>query len=293
MKKVIMVLLLMTGVLVWATACAQDCIIDKTQNEHAEFSFDADAKILEVYFPKIYGCDAAFVRFGEHTMLIDCAGEQWREVRAMLESLGVQEIEYALNSHPDRDHIGGFDRIIGKTPAKEFLLGFPEDYDSGDRERFVVYDALHEMGIPFRQVKHGDQIHFGDVQIDVLQRTDEHLPRVNNKSVMLLIRYGERSFYFTGDIQRDAQNLLAEAVNAGQVELKADIMKFPHHGYANMQDSFLDAVSPQLVICTAGQTNTDGTKQLKDRKIAYMMTMRGGIKLTTDGKVWCAERFDY
>ncbi|MBQ8618180.1 MAG: MBL fold metallo-hydrolase [Clostridia bacterium] len=288
MKRILSLCLVLL-VLFSAGACAEEIILNKTRGDHADFAFAQDAKLLEVYFPQIFGCDAALVRYGDHTMLIDCAGNQWKQTKALLDKLGVTSLTYALNSHPDADHIGGFNRVLKDIPAGEFLLGFPEDHDSGDEVRFQVYEDLHAMGIPLRRVSHGETIEFGDVSITVYQRTDEHLPRVNNKSVMLMIQYGERRIFFTGDIQSHTQKILGE--NAEGLDLSSDILKFPHHGYDRMQESFLAQVSPELVICTCGDSKTEGIKQLKEHNISYQMTANQMLRLATDGKVWTVEKF--
>ncbi|MBR3795145.1 MAG: MBL fold metallo-hydrolase [Clostridia bacterium] len=274
-----------------AEESTQTIIIDKTKGENADFAFGEDEPLLEVFFPSIYGCDAALVRCGDDAMLIDCAGSQYKEVRAMFKHLGVTELTYAVNSHPDRDHIGGFNHILKEVPAEEFLLGFPEDYDSGDGVRFKVYEDLHAQGIPFHRVAHGESIVFGDASVTVYQRTDDHLPRVNNKSVTLMIQFGERRIYFTGDIQAGAQTLFGE--NEEGLDLHADILKFPHHGYQPMQESFLAQVSPALVIATSGESTTEGIKQLRDRSIPHLLTSHGALRLATNGKIWTVEKFKY
>ena len=287
MKK-LLALCLLVFLLPCLGASAEEIILNKTRGDHADFAFAEDAKLLEVFFPQVFGCDAALVRYGEKTMLIDCAGNKWKTVKQTLDKLGVTELTYALNSHPDADHIGGFNRVLKDIPAGEFLLGFPEDYDSGDEVRFQVYEDLHTMGIPFRRVQHGDTIEFGDVSITVYQRTDDHLPRVNNKSVMLMIQYGERRIFFTGDVQAAAQELIG--VNEEGLDLDCDILKFPHHGYDRMQNEFLAVTMPELVICTCGDAKTEGIKQLKERKISYQMTANQTLRLATDGKVWTVEK---
>lgn len=289
MKKILALFLAFMLLLPCLSVMAEeDIVIDRIAGEGADFAFAEDAQLLEIYFPKIGGCDAAFVRYGDYSMLIDCAGNLWREVETLLKKLNVTELDYAVNSHPDADHIGGFNHILKNIPAGEFLLGFPEDYDEGDTLRFKVYEDLHKLNIPFRQVKDGDILDFGDVKVTVLQRTDASLQRVNNKSVMLMIELGSRRIFFTGDIQRDAQILL---MNAGDtLDLKADILKFPHHGYAAMQNGFLDKVDPELVICTSGRSSADGAKQLKERKIPHYFCENGILRLATDGNVWLIER---
>lgn len=286
MKKLLALCLL--AMLFPCFALGEGAVINKVRGDQPDFSFPEGAQLLEIFFPPVYGCDAAVVRFGDHTMLIDCAGNQWKTVRKALDQLGVTELDYAVNSHPDADHIGGFDHVLAEVPAGEFLLGFPEDHDSGDPVRFEVYEALHALSIPFRRVQDGDTLDFGGVQITVHQRTNEHLPRVNNKSVMLMIQYGERRILFTGDIQKDTQLLLA--AEAETLDLRADILKHPHHGYEPMQDGFLEMVSPELVVCTLGDKNTDGVKALKNKGISSLLTASGMLRLATDGNVWVVER---
>lgn len=264
----------------------EDIIINRVADPTIEFAFPEDALLLEVFFPPISGCDAALVRCGEDTILIDCAGSQWREVEAMLGKLGITELTYALNSHPDADHIGGFNHVLKNVPAGEFLLGFPEDYDEGDSLRFKVYSDLHALGIPFRQVANGELLDFGDAQVTVYQATEAHLNRVNNKSVVLKMALGERSILFTGDIQLDGQLCYVN----DQTPLQADVMKFPHHGYKNMHPDFLSLVDPQLVVLTSGRSTAEGAKQLKEANLLYYFTEKGILHLATDGKVWLVER---
>lgn len=286
MKKLIPFLLSLLMLLPALAFAQESVIINKVKDKTADFAFAPDAKLLEIYFPQIYGCDAALVRYEDKTLLIDCAGNQWQQVDALLKRLKITELTYAANSHPDADHIGGLNSIAKRYPIGEFLLGFPEDYDAGDEVRFRVYSDLHGYGVPFRRVGEGDTIDFGDVSITVHQRLDEHLPRVNNKSVTLMIEYGERSIYFTGDIQQPAQDLLV----ASGLDLKTDIVKFPHHGYEPMSDTFLEATAPALIVATSGQLNEKGIVSLREKEIPVLMTANFILKLTTDGNVWVAER---
>ena len=73
MKRILVLCLIL--LLAACAACAEEpIIIDMTRGENADFAFAQDARLLEVFFPKVYGCDAALVRCGEYTMLIDCGG---------------------------------------------------------------------------------------------------------------------------------------------------------------------------------------------------------------------------
>nr|MBR4280840.1 MBL fold metallo-hydrolase [Clostridia bacterium] len=284
MKKLLILLLAL--LLMTASALGEEIIINKIADPNNTFAFPEDTQLLEIFFPKISGCDAALVRYGEYALLIDCAGNQWRTVEAMLKKLQVTDLTYALNSHPDADHIGGFNHVLKNIPAGEFLHGFPEDFPEGDTVRFKVYNDLHTIGIPFRQVQNGETIPFGDVEIQVFQYNDPHLDRVNNCSVVLRIELGERSILFPGDIQRDGQLCYVD----DQTPIQSDILKFPHHGYKNMNPDFLSLVSPELVVLTSGRNSAKGVSQLKDAGITHYFTERDILHLVTDGKTWLVER---
>ena len=285
MKKWIALLLLFVLLLPLCSATAESVIINKITDPDNDFEFPEDAKLLEVYWPKIYDCAAVYLQYGEYNMLLDCGGELWKETEKLLNKLGVTELTYALNSHPHSDHIGGFQHVLKKIPAGEFLLCFDEDDKRSNDLAFKVYDQLHAIDIPFRRLKHDDTIEFGDVKMTILQRTDPFLTG-NNASAMLRVELGERSFLFAADVQADAQLLFVDA----NAPLKADILQHPHHGYNIMQYPFLNAVDPELVIVTSMSAFANGVKQLKSTDTDYHYTNLGIMRMTTDGNVWVVER---
>lgn len=266
---------------------AEEVIIhNKIKNPEDDFAFPEDAKLLEIYFPEIYDVDANFIRYGDYTMLLDCAGDQWQQVDALLTKLGVEELTYGFLSHPHSDHMYGMQHIFAKIRPSEFIHTFPEDYRYNDIPAAKIYTALHELELPFRYATDGEKIPFGDVDITIMQRPEENLTG-NNASAMLKVTFGERSILFTADIQMDAQRLFAANVPDA---LKADIMKAPHHGYNPVQPVFLNAVDPEMVIITSYPATAGFIPQLKDLKIPYHHTHLGMMKLTTDGHVWMLER---
>lgn len=285
MKKWIALLLMFALLLPLIPATAETVIINKITDPENDFEFPEDAKLLEIYWPKIYDCAAVYLEYGEYNMLFDCGGELWQETQKLLDRLGVTELTYAFNSHPHSDHIGGYQHVLKKIPAKEFLLCFDEDSEYSNDLAFKVYDQLHAINIPFRRLYDGDTIEFGDVQISIMQRTDDDLTG-NNRSAVMKVELGERSFLFASDIQAAAQLLYV----ANQAPLKADILQHPHHGYNIMQYKFLEAVDPELVIVTSMSAFAGGVKQLKSNDIAYHYTNLGIMHMTTDGNVWVIDR---
>ena len=70
----------------------------------ADFAFAEDADLLEIIFPQILDCDAAFLRCGGETMLIDCATSgQAQRILNMFKQLGITHVDKIVNTHPHAD----------------------------------------------------------------------------------------------------------------------------------------------------------------------------------------------
>ena len=284
--------LLMTLLLLPAFASAEETvIINRTTNLTEEYKFPEGTPILEIVFPRVYSSDCAIVRFGYDTMMIDAstASEEMQErIRSALRSMGVDYIDVAFNSHPHDDHINGFIPVAEDYPVGRLVLAFEEDYDDNTRR---VTDFYRAHDIPIEHVADGDVFYMGpqeDVTIRVLQRNDSGTWEPNNRSAMLHIQFGERSILFTGDVENHAQRSFGE--NPPEGGLKADIMKYPHHGQVKLHDPFLEAIDPELVFMNGANQVMDGAKNYLDKKkIPYLIGYMGLTRLRTDGQVWVVD----
>ena len=285
MKKLLALLMLLMLLLPLGSLAEESVIINKITDPRNDFAFPEDAKLLEIYFPKIYDSAAALIRYGEYTMLFDCAGECWERVPELLDCVGVTELTYACNSHPHTDHTYGFQFVLKDYPAGEFLRFFEDDFLDSNPAAIKVFNQLREMGLPFRQLGPGDTIPFGDVSITVLQAVHSEYSG-NNLSACLMVELGERRFLFASDIQRDGQLWLLDH----GADLKADILQYPHHGYNRMQYNFLMAVDPELAIITSLPNAANGAAYLEEMNVPYLFTYQSIVKMTTDGNVWVVER---
>ena len=109
---------------------------------------------------------------------------------------------------------------------------------------------------------------------------------VNDSSLVMKITYGERSFLFTGDIGEKAERLLASR------DVEADILKAPHHGSRySSTEAFLKAVSPSVVVVSAGWLNSFGfphketLERYTDAGAVVMRTdLSGAVMIETDGR---------
>jgi competence protein ComEC len=116
---------------------------------------------------------------------------------------------------------------------------------------------------------------------------------------VVLVSLQGKKFLFTGDIQADAEAVLARKKG----DLACDVLKVPHHGsISSSTDAFVSAIRPQAAIISVGAGNRyrqpsedviaryeqGGTSVYRtDRDGAVMVTMRNG-RLAIDP--WAAKR---
>ena len=201
---------------------------------------------------------------------------------------GVDHIDVAFNSHPHDDHIDGFPHVDSYCPIGKMILTFEENYDS-HMKKVVKY--CKEQEIPIEHVGDGDVLTMGpngEVTMRVIQRNDTGKWGANDRSAMLLIQYGERTILFTGDVENRAQKSYFTNVPEGGI--KADILKYPHHGQVKLDDRFLEQIDPELAFMNGASGVMDGAKKyLKKHKIPYLIGYDGLTRMRTDGSIWVVD----
>lgn len=210
-------------------------------------------------------------------------------VSQYLWSRGMDRVDYVLATHADADHIDGLNdvarnfktrgAIVARTPADD------EEYS-----RFAA--TMKQTGVPVEIIGGGDVLCFGKVSAQVLwppPGKDESAPSRNNDSIMLLVRYGEKSFLLTGDIEKQGEAaVLREGIN-----LHSDIVKVAHHGSKTSSiEDFVAATHPTLAVISVGRTsmfghpNQDVVERWRASGAKVMTTgQRGTISVVSDGYV--------
>jgi competence protein ComEC len=201
----------------------------------------------------------------------------------------MDRVDYILATHADADHIDGLNdvarnfrirgAIVARTPAND-----------AEYARFAM--TMNEAGVPVEKIAAGDVLRFGEVSAAVLwppATQDESAPSRNNDSILLLIRYGEKSFLLTGDIEKEGET----AVLREGTSLRSDLVKVAHHGSRTSSiEPFVAAARPSLAIISVGRTSMFGHphRDVVERwraSGAEVMTtgQRGTISVVTDGRV--------
>lgn len=250
--------------------------------------FNAPDDNLRVTFISVGQGDSALVEFpGGKNMLIDGGGayntdfDTGEKVLApFFRTKGIEKIDYMLLSHTQLDHMGGL-RFI----AENFDVG--EFWWNGDGALKYLGTALKKNGVKERVVDASCGVkEINGARLEFLHPSKTGSFDKNNMSLVLRIRYGDKSFLFTGDIGEDAERALKGK------DIKATVLKAPHHGSRYSSATvFLDAVGPEVVVVSAGRHNPFGfpheetLERYRQAGAEVFRTDRdGAITLETDGR---------
>lgn len=147
--------------------------------------------------------------------------------------------------------------------------------------------ALESKGLKITTPKVGDTLTIGNGTIQFLAPNGDKYENLNNYSIVMRLKYGNKAFIFTGD----AESLSEGEILAKQLDIQSDVLKLGHHGsHSSTSQAFLDKVNPKYAIASCGKNNDYGhphketTDKLNKKGIEIFRTdTNGTIIATCDG----------
>lgn len=213
-----------------------------------------------------------------HTLLYDAgpalgseqdAGQ--RIVLPYLRHLGVRQLSMAVISHDDTDHVGGMASVLQGVPAMRVL--------SSLTPQAAFFKQMQGKPLSHQSCRQGQHWRWDGVDFSILSPladAGELARKDNDRSCVLRIQSAHGSLLLTGDIERVAeQDLLQSGIN-----VQSTVMTMPHHGSkTSSSPAFVQAVSPQWAIATAGYLNRFGHPK---SAILQRYALQGSTVLRTD-----------
>jgi len=196
--------------------------------------------------------DGLVVNAGEGVAMVVDVGPDPVLMDRCLEQLGVESIPILVLTHPHADHVMGLPAVLEDRDVDTLLVSPltepAEQVEAIDRWAGDIPQVIATPG------QHGV---LGDIQWEVIGpvrviRGEGSDP--NNASVVLRLEVRGITLLLTGDIEPAAQRAL---VTEG-IDLRADVLKVPHHGSADQDYTFWQAVQPAVALVSAGEDNTYG-----------------------------------
>jgi competence protein ComEC len=201
---------------------------------------------------------------------------------------GYSRVDYILATHADADHIQGLTDVAKNFRVRTAIFGRtpPDDADFTE-----LYNVLQKRNIQLYVASRGDVLNFGGVEIEILYPEKDASPEAvsdNNHSLVLRVRFGDRKFLLTGDIERETENLLTGAPEF----LQADVVKVAHHGSRTSSlENFVNATKARVAVISVGRDSPFGhpkaevVERWKSASAKVLTTgENGAISFSTDGK---------
>jgi competence protein ComEC len=208
---------------------------------------------------------------------------------------GLDRVDYILATHADADHIDGLNDVARNFHLRAALVGRAPTIEPEFRQ-FAA--TMQNYDVPVHLVGRGDTLRFGTVEAEVLWPPRSESPGAssgNDDSIVLRLRFGQRIFLLTGDIEKATE----AALTGGQDDLHCDVVKVAHHGSkTSSTDAFVKATQPTIAIIPVGLNSIFGHphREVLERwraSGAQILTtgQRGAITITTDGHDLKVETF--
>lgn len=239
-------------------------------------SSKTDYGVLEITVLDIGKADAIILKTEYHTVLIDTGNDEDGDIIVQaLNEQGVETIDHLIITHFDKDHVGGADTILRLMTVQNVIQ---PDYEEESNQYAGYLKALGKVGITPISLHETFSFTLDDISFDIYPSEKTQYDNVNNFSLVISVRHGEKSFLFAGDAMA---NRIKELLAMGNI--KHDFLKVPHHGDFNKRsEAFFEAVSPAyaVITCSADIPASDET-------VAVLKQTGAEVYLTTNGSVTC------
>ena len=240
--------------------------------------------VFAIHFIDVGQADAALINCDDHYMLIDGGNKADSNIiYSVLKKANVQKLDIVVGTHAHEDHIGGLPGAFNYTSA-DITLCPVKSYDSNAFDDFAKY--ANQKGGGITVPKKGDTYSLGSATVQILGVNGGN--ETNDTSIVLRIEYGETSFLFTGDAEREAEQVI---LNSG-TDLNATVLKVGHHGSdTSTTYPFLREIMPKYAVISVGSGNSyghpseDTLSRLRDADVKVFRTdLQGDVYCTSDGK---------
>ena len=265
---------------------------------------EARSNRLRVTFLDVGTGDAILVQTpGNHNLLIDGGGTYdgrfdvgARVIAPILWDRHIRRLDLVALTHPHPNHARGLVSILRLFPTKHLLTNGTPMRDGYLRDILTAgerWNTQHDTALSGRR-----EWRWGDLRLTVLSppsaaeqaRAPWNPKSENDRSLVMLLQYGEVRILLTGDVQHATEYWLV----THRDDLRADVMQVPHHGSkTSTLPDFVRRVRPRDSIISLGAGNPYGhphprvLNTLAEQQVRVWRTdIHGAVTVSTDGSTY-------
>lgn len=204
---------------------------------------------LTVHFIDVGGGDSIFIKYGDYDILIDGGHPYYGQyVVDYLNSIGVDDIEVMLSTHPHENHIGGLINVLNEFEVEKVIFNGMVYYDSKtfidfmmavdaqetyvNVDKYLTYDIAE--GLRYRLIETGDDFTNPD-----------------KCSTVSELNFKDIKFLFLADIDKEI-----EIANLHKFEDNVTVIKIANHGSRDStSQELLEKLNPKYGVISCGEAN--------------------------------------
>lgn len=238
--------------------------------------------------------DATVVEVAAGQAILVDTGPDPVALLACLDQLGVEAIPLLVLTHYHADHVGGVEALLASRPVGRVVVSPTASPVATAR---AISAELAQRGIPLSVAVPGQELIIGDAQWQTVAAglllgsggTGAESSEENNSSIVGRVLVPGLSLLMTGDIEPEGQ----QAILAAGGDVRATVLKVPHHGSSRQDPAFLKATGARIALIEVGKDNTYGhpaAKTLRALEGLGMQIVRtdqqGAVAVGMSGGKW-------
>lgn len=260
-----------------------------TDNDTSADASQSAQTAFEVHYIDVGQGDCSLIICDGYTMLID-AGENGHETKVLdyLRLNNVEKLDYIIASHQHTDHIGGLPEVLDEIGTDNIIMPRLTKEQTPTNSTYKAFlTSVQNSGAKVIASEVGASYNLGSATFEILGPVSNDVEDINSMSVIVKLTYGENTFLFTGDAEKDEER---EVIATG-ADLDCDVLKVGHHGSGTSScTDWLDAVTPEICVIQVGADNDYGhphenivERLMKYADEIYRNDLCGDIVITSDG----------
>jgi competence protein ComEC len=201
--------------------------------------------------------DGLVVRTGRGSAIVVDSGPDPPVMRACLDRLGIRRVPLLIMTHFHADHVNGLTGVLRHRRIGQLWLS--PLAPPGPLTAMITSRAAQQR-IPLNTPPLGTRASVGEAALQVLGPVQHVAPdqdessKQNDGSLVIMVEVAGLRLLLTGDVEPPGQ----QAILGTGADLRADVLKIPHHGSAQQDPAFFAATHARLAIASAGAHNDYG-----------------------------------